>query len=69
MMNLVLNWLKVDSVTVVDVIWFTGQLYSAGADGTLKVRLVSDEHHTMSPVQSYQDFNNTSNKNIVFSLS
>jgi len=45
-----------------------GQLYSAGADGTMKVRLVSDEHHTLSPVQSYQDSTNT-NRNVTFSLS
>ncbi|KAF6025830.1 Rbcn-3A [Bugula neritina] len=34
-----------------------GQLFSAGADGTLRVRLISDENH-MSPHVSYYEFAN-----------
>lgn len=46
-----------------------GHLYSAGADGTLKVRLIPDENPA-SPGASYYEFANAqANKSVTFSLS
>lgn len=64
---LIANFVAVDDLMTWIAI-FVGHLYSAGADGTLKVRLISDENHSSSGA-SYQEFANAqANKSVTFSL-